>query len=226
MKKKLIGILGGMGPLATMHFFKLIIEKTPAKRDQEHIPLLILNNPEIPDRTSAILYGKESPLKDLISSAKLLENCGAKAIFIPCITAHYFINEIKKSVSIKVFDLIETSIKHIKEKFPYSKRIGIIATDGTIKTGIIENYFKNEKLLAIYPDSEYQNLAMETIYSIKAGKTSGISFQPVVKNLKEKGAEVIFAGCTEVSIFLSGENIVNPLEISAEECIKFSSDFN
>ncbi len=223
MKKKLVGILGGMGPLATLHFFKLIIEKTPAKNDQHHLPLLIFNNPEIPDRTSAILHGGESPLKSLILSAKKLESCGVKAIFMPCITAHCFINEIKKSVSIKVFDLIELSIKRIKEKFPHSKRIGIIATDGTIKTGIIRDYFKRESLTAVYPDSSHQNLAMKTIYSIKAGKTSGISFTPIIEHLYKRGAEIIFAGCTEVSIFLSGENIINPLEISAEECVKFSN---
>ncbi len=223
-KKRLIGILGGMGPSATLHLFELIIKYSGAKRDQEHIPLLILNNPEIPDRTDAILHRKESPLPYLIEGAEILMKSGVFAIAIPCITAHYFIDEIRRKVKIKIIDRMEESIKEFKKLKPDEKTIGVLATDGTIKTGLLEKYFKAYDIKSVYPDDEFQRKVMETIYRIKAGFEYGGEFESAIYNLRKKGVKTVFSGCTEVAMVLSGSEIINPLEITAKRIIELSKD--
>ena len=131
---KTIGIIGGMGPLATVHLFERIVLRTKAEKDQEHIRVLIDSNTNIPDRTKAILGNGKSPVKELVNSAKILENGGADFLIMPCNTAHYFIEEIKKNISIPFINMIEESVKFTYDKYGKEAVVGIMATDGTIKT--------------------------------------------------------------------------------------------
>ena len=131
---KIIGIIGGMGPLATVHLFERIVLRTKAEKDQDHIRILIDNNTKIPDRTLAILGNEESPVNELVNSAKMLENSGADFLIMPCNTAHYFIEEIKKNISIPFINMPEEAVKHTYDKYGKDAVVGIMATDGTIKT--------------------------------------------------------------------------------------------
>jgi aspartate racemase len=227
-----VGILGGLGPEATQLLFKKIIDKTPAKCDQEHIPIIIYNNPQIPDRTKAILYGEESPLPELIKTAKILEFMGAKSIVIPCNTAHYFIDRLQMNIKIPIIDMIKETVLFIKQNYPETTKIGLISTTGTIASRIYHNEFNKIGVKVITPDSKVQeNKVMDSIYGkkgIKAGfhKIPQQKIEKVGQELINNGAEIIIAGCTEISIVLKQKRIpyvvINPLSILAEKAIEFA----
>lgn len=169
-EKKIIGILGGMGPLATADLFKKIIDLTDAKKDQEHARVLIDSNTNIPDRTAAILSGGADPVPELTASAKLLEKAGAGLLIMPCNTAHYFYPQVSASVRIPVISIIEETAKRVK-KAGYEAAL-ILATDGTIQSKVYEKVFDSYGIRSVYPDAETQKSVMDLIYKgVKAGIT-------------------------------------------------------
>lgn len=170
-EKKIIGILGGMGPLATADLFKKIIELTDAKKDQDHARVLIDSNTDIPDRTAAILSGGEDPVPQLTASAKLLEKAGADLLIMPCNTAHYFYPQVSAAVKIPVISIIEETAKRVKKE-GYGAAL-ILATDGTIRSRVYERVFDRFGIRSVYADPETQKGIMEIIYKgIKAGVTN------------------------------------------------------
>lgn len=201
MRKKIIGIIGGMGPLATADLFKKIVINTKADRDQEHIRVLIDNNTEIPDRTAAILNGGKDPIPQLVKSATLLSNMGADLLIIPCNTAHYFYKEIQKNVEIAVLNMIElTRDTLIKNGI---KKAALLATKGTIKSGIYQKVFDSSGVELIVPEEDEQMVIMDLIYKgVKAGKKdySVADTKKVMENLVSRGAETLILGCTELPL--------------------------
>ena len=139
MDKKVIGIIGGMGPLATADLFKKIVLNTKAEKDQDHIRVLIDNNTNIPDRTGAILKGGADPIPELTKSAKVLSDMGADLLIMPCNTAHYFHKNVQDAVNIPVLHMIELTMEALKAQG--IKKAGLLATDGTIQSGIYQNIF-------------------------------------------------------------------------------------
>ncbi|MCP2604812.1 amino acid racemase [Candidatus Aminicenantes bacterium AH-873-B07] len=233
MSNKIIGILGGMGPEATVYLFDLIVKMTEANRDQEHIPIIIYNNPKIPHRTNAILKGTSSPLTFLIEGAKFLENAGAGFIVMPCVTAHYFYSEIVKNIKIPFLHLIEETYDYVKKEFPRLKKIGLLATLGTVKTDLFQEFFEKGGMKIVIPNEKDQNKVMEAIYSskgIKAGYKNGLPkdlLMEVARNLiNKKDCEAIIAGCTEVPLALKKDDLtvpfINPLEIIAYKSIEMA----
>lgn len=224
-KMKTIGIIGGMGPLATVHLFERIVLRTDAASDQEHIRVLIDNNTDIPDRTKAILYGGENPVTEIIKSAKFLEQGGADFLIMPCNTAHYFIDTIKKSVNIPFVNMLEETAEYTYDKYGSGTVVGILATDGTIKSGIYENCYSKVGIKTVVPEKTQESV-MRFIYDvIKRGnyqEGTDLLFQGV-NELKEKGADTFLLGCTELSsaqyLFDFKGPFVNPLEILAEASI-------
>ena len=226
MSGKIIGILGGMGPEATIDLYYRIIRATPAKKDQEHIKTIIYSNPKISDRTNAILFKGISPLPELITTALSLQKAGADFLIMPRNTAHYFIEPLKKSVDIPILNMIKITSKHIHEKFSYHNNIGLLATDGTIRSNIYQKSLKKDKEFHI-PDNKDQKLVMSAIYEhIKAGKLE--SGKHILNNISEKlrmsGANIIIAGCTEISLVLKNGDleipILDPLQLLAEYAVK------
>lgn len=228
-KNKIIGILGGMGPEATLYLYRKILEITPAQKDQDHITTLIYSDPKIPDRTAAILEGGPSPLPALIDGAKILEQGGADFILMPCVTAHLFHDDIIKHISIPFIHLLETAIGEIISRPEGLKRIGLIATRGTIKTKLFQNILENRGLQAVIPDEAGMSLFHRAVYGEK-GIKRGYKTEPrpilleLTDQLKQKGAQAVIAGCTEIPIVLSQEDMdlpfINPLEILAREAVK------
>ena len=225
---KIIGIIGGMGPLATVHLFERIVLRTKAEKDQDHIRILIDNNTKIPDRTLAILGNEESPVNELVNSAKMLENSGADFVIMPCNTAHYFIEEIKKNISIPFINMPEEAVKHTYDKYGKDAVVGIMATDGTIKTKIYEKYYAGLGIKTVVP-IKTQGKIMEFIYDVikKGNYDAGTSlFFECEDELKELGANVFLLGCTELSsaqyIYKLEGNFINPMEILAETSIIFA----
>jgi aspartate racemase len=227
---KTIGLLGGMGPEATVRFFELIIKNTAAAEDQEHLKIIVLNYPQIPDRTKAILYGGESPIPYLIEGLNLLERAGARLIAIPCMTAHYFLPQLKKHTRSRIISLIEETANWTKLTFPQIKKVGLLATEGTIATGIFLKAFQTRNIQVLIPGNSGQKKIMEAIYGkkgIKAGFT-GVGPRRLLlagcKELLEQGAEALIAGCTEIPLVLTQKNVtvplIDPMVIGAKALIK------
>lgn len=206
---KIIGILGGMGPETTVELFRRIKEKTPAHRDQDHLRVIIYSNPAIPDRTEAILHGGESPLPLLKQTAKVLEKAGADFIAIPCNSAHYSLEGIRKAVRIPVLDMIGETAHAIKEQ-----AVGLLATDGTVQIGLYHQACANRGIEVLQPIVADQEKVMQIIYRIKAGKEKLPLRQEanrIVKRLQEREAKAVIVGCTELSLILKQDEIDVPL---------------
>nr|2DX7_A Chain A, aspartate racemase [Pyrococcus horikoshii OT3]2DX7_B Chain B, aspartate racemase [Pyrococcus horikoshii OT3] len=222
---KTIGILGGMGPLATAELFRRIVIKTPAKRDQEHPKVIIFNNPQIPDRTAYILGKGEDPRPQLIWTAKRLEECGADFIIMPANTAHAFVEDIRKAIKIPIISMIEETAKKVKELG--FKKAGLLATTGTIVSGVYEKEFSKYGVEIMTPTEDEQKDVMRGIYEgVKAGnlKLGRELLLKTAKILEERGAECIIAGCTEVSVVLKQDDLkvplIDPMDVIAEVAVK------
>ncbi len=231
MSEKVIGILGGMGPEATIDLFTRIVKKTKVKKDQDHLRILIDNNPKIPDRTKAIQKKGPSPLRKLVRSAKTLEDAGADFIVIPCVTAHYYYKSLQKRIKVPILHIVEETMKYIQAKFKGIRKIGLIATTGTIKTGLFQKYFFHIGIALILPTPEIQKRSvMEAIYGKKGIKATGPSEDSkrliliASQHLMEHGAQAIIAGCTEVPLVLREDDlpvpVIDPISILAEASIE------
>jgi len=223
MKK--LGVIGGLGPMATAYFFELIIQMTDAKSDQEHIEIWIHNCPSIPDRTAYLFdHTRQNPLIPILQSAKALIQQKVDWIAIPCITAHSFYQEFTQNLSVPVIHMVEETIRHLKE---YEKKtIGIMATDGTIASGLFQKELEKKGMRWILPDKECQGWVMELIYQdIKAGRQVEIDkFQKVTDRLRKKGAETIILGCTELSLikrdYPMKAGYLDAMEVLAKRCVE------
>jgi len=228
MRNKIIGILGGMGPESTVDLFQKMIKATPIKKEQDHLRIIIDNNPQIPDRTEAILGLGESPLNELIKTAQNLEKAGAEIIAIPCNTAHHYYKEVKDSVNVQVLNMIEETVKFIKKENPLIKKIALLSTTGTLKAKVYHKMLSDFEVLI--PDDEAQERLMEAIYGkegIKAGYVDEKSQKKVLavaKPLLDQGAEALIAGCTEISLVLRQEDLpisfIEPLAVLAQAAVK------
>lgn len=228
--EKVIGILGGMGPEATADFFQKIIRSTPAGQDQEHPRVIIYNNPKIPDRTDYLVHQKESPLPELLKSAKKLEEWGADFITIPCNTAHFFFYEIQDAVGIPVINMIEITANEVAVSGA-ENAVGLLATEGTAKAGVYAEVFTKRGLTMLYPGEREQETVTSLIKTVKRGEfagSAGRSLQEkalgVCSSLIKDGASSIILGCTELPI-LFGKiehpyRVVDPTDILAKEAVR------
>lgn len=229
MNDMILGILGGMGPEATVGFYSRVIQKTSVQKDQDHFRVIIDSNAKIPDRTEAILKDGPCPLNAMLDSLKLLEQAGAKRIAIPCITAHYYLDDLRKETSMEILSGLEVLAEAISLRHPQIKNIGILATTGTVKTGLFNLHL--QPLQMIYPTEESQEKkVMTAIYGEEGIKKRGLSQKSLNlliaagNELIEKGAELIVAGCTEIGVILSSEHFnipfLDPMDVLAEALIK------
>ncbi|WP_456421827.1 cysteate racemase [Thermococcus sp.] len=226
MAERVIGILGGMGPLATAELFRRIVEKTPAKRDQDHPRIIIYNNPKIPDRTAFILGKGDDPRPELIDSARKLESWGADFIIMPCNTAHFFAETIQRAIGIPLVSMVEETAKRIEEMG--LKKVGLLATDGTIKGLVYHRALLRRGILIAVPNKIDQAKVMRGIYEgVKAGNLKlGRKLLLEVARKLEKRVEGIIAGCTEVSVALKPEDLdvplIDPMDVIAEKAVKLA----
>ena len=207
--RKILGVIGGMGPQATQSFYQDVINNTVASKDQEHIDMVIINHASMPDRTSAILSGDTEPVfEKLLNDAHKLEKFGVDYIAMPCNTSHYFIDKLKLKTKATFIDMIEETAKVLKQRGV--KKAGIMATDGTLNSNIYKLKMEKFGIDTIYPSEAMQKKVMEIIYEqIKAGKEpSKESFEAIVSELKQGGAQAIVLGCTELSYYAQ----INKLE--------------
>jgi len=227
MPEKIIGILGGMGPEATIDLFYKIIKFTPAEKDQDHLRIIIDNNPKIPDRTTTILGKGEDPLPALEETAQNLEKAGADFIIIPCNTAHYFLPSIQESVKIPILNMIEETAKETQKKNSSIKKVGLLASIGTYKTEIYHQHFNKYNIEVISPEEKDKEKVMKVIYAVKAGDLSEEVKKNIIQiaqKLIDKGAEAIITGCTEIPLILKEGDvsapIIDPTQVLAKIAIR------
>jgi len=227
--KKTIGILGGMGPEATAYFFSLIIKHTAAAKDQDHIPVFIFNLPQIPERTAAILGRGPNPVPLLRKGVRTLARAGADFIVVPCISAHAFLPEIRRASPVPVLSLVEQALAWTRKTCPSLKRAGLLASTGTVRSGLFVKTFAKAGIEIIAPTEKEQAKVMEAVFGklgVKAGFTKGrprMLVLDVARRLISRGAEAIIAGCTEIPLVLKDEDIpiplIEPMRIAARASV-------
>ncbi len=216
-----------MGPGATLDLFQKIIALTPAQQDQDHLHLIIDNFPQIPDRTSYIVGGGENPLPYLLMSAKRLEQSGVKALCMPCNTAHYFVEAIRDKIAIPFISIIESTVEKIKSDYPDARKIGLMATRGTYEARIYHDVLSAAGLEILPLSEAFKDQIMEVIYTVKAGQlTEKLElFNQCIDLMKDAGADVLIAGCTEIPLLLphidSPVPFVDPTLALAENIVNF-----
>jgi len=229
MPEKVVGVLGGMGPEATADFFAKVIALTPARKDQEHLRIIIDNNPKIPDRTDAILTGDRSSLPTLIETAKNLERAGADFIAIPCNTVHYFYDDLVKEISVPVLHMIKEVAQAVKASLPERKKAGLIATTGTTTSGLYQKELQKLDIEVVVPDPLSQAKVMDAILGIKAIRGKNRARKEILKvanQLIEHGAQALIIGCTDVRLVIKARDfpvlMFDSTSILAEATIKFA----
>lgn len=222
MKK--LGVIGGLGPMATAYFLQLLVQMTEARTDQEHIEVLLHSKPQIPDRTRFILgQSREDPLPQMVEIGRELAGQGAELIAVPCVTAHYFQKKLEDSIGIPVVDTIRETALSLKAAGV--TKAGILATDGTIESGLFQRAFAGEGISAMLPDRAGQQAVMQIIYqNVKAGQpVDSAAFWRVAEGLFGQGAQAVLLACTELSLvkrdFGLGEGFLDVMEVLARRAV-------
>lgn len=213
-REKVVGILGGMGPEATIDLFSRIVEETHAKCDEDHLRIIIDNNPKIPSRQDAILNGTESPVPAMVETAKNLKNAGADFIILGANTAHFFYDEVASQVDIPFLHIINEAVKELLRSYPNIKKIGVMATNAAVKTKLYNNCCAKFNIDVIDLNEEEQNKIHNTIFNFKYNGLTEDNVKAAcesVTNLISEGAEAIIMGCTEIPIILKGQSFSIPL---------------
>lgn len=224
MPEQRLGILGGMGPQATQDFYQRILDRTDAAKDQEHLPTLIWSDTSMPDRTAAILGGDaEGCYQRLLAGARLLEGGGCTVLSIPCNTSHYFADRLQEDISIPLIHMPRETVGVLAEEG--RRKVAILATDGTIRTGVYQKECTARGIEAVSPPEEVQKLVMSIIYDeIKRGeKGSREKFAVIDRWLRQAGCDSAILGCTELSVYRTyhglSDHYLDAMDVLAQRCI-------
>mgnify|MGYP003588778740 CR=1 FL=1 len=222
---KTIGIIGGMGPLATVDLFQKIILATKASKDQEHIPILIDNNTAVPDRTAAILGQGPDPVPELVKSARRLKAQGADFLIMACNTAHFFLPEVETQVEIPFINMLEETAAYCKKC--NTKKAGLLATPGIYRSGIYHRAFEKLGVGLMEPNDRQAETVHKVIYEgVKAGRTDYDvrDFRNVLRQMQSEGADCFVLGCTEMPLAVTLYNIpgrfVDATQVLAEAAVR------
>lgn len=225
-KEGILGVLGGMGPQATNTFYQRIIDRTQAETDQEHLRVLIWSDAKIPDRTAGILGTPdqaEAVYAALLAGAKLLEGAGCTVLAIPCNTSHYFADRLQAQLRIPIIHMIRETVAAIQAMG--KKTVGILATDGTVQTGIYQKELTAAGLTPVTLPERLQKTVMSIIYDeIKKGETgSREKFGEVDAWLRQAGCDCAILGCTELSVYRNLHSLppyyIDAMEVLAQQAI-------
>ncbi len=208
MKEKTVGIIGGMGPEATVDFMNRIIKATPARDDRDHLRMLVDNNPKIPSRIVAILEGgNQSPVRCLQEMAQRLASWGADFLAMPCNTAHYYHPDIQAAVTVPLLDMIDLAVRAVIATTPGITRVGLLASTAVIRLELYARRFARERVALLTPADKVQSVVMGAIRTIKTSRYSRdvtAAIQAGADNILAQGAEALLVACTEISI-VAGE---------------------
>jgi aspartate racemase len=224
--RRLIGVLGGMGPMATVDFMAKLIALTPATRDQEHLPLIVHQVPQIPDRSTAILTGSDAPLAAMLAGLRRLARTGVDLAVIPCNTAHHWYGQLSQQQELPLLHIAEAVRQELASRGLQGKRVALMATRGTHRAGVYSGRLGPafEPLLPV--DEGVQGLIDVSIAAVKAGKLVEATHSALdaADRLLSAGAEVLILGCTELPVALSNtavqERCIDSTLALARLCVK------
>ena len=230
-KEKVVGILGGMGPEATIDIFTDIVKQTNAKNDNDHLRIIIDNNPKLPSRQDAILKGSENPGPAMALTAKNIEKAGADFIILGANTAHYFYNYVKEAVDIPVLHIIGETVLETVNTIKNIKKVGVLATKGAMKTGMFQDAFNEYGIAVIDVPEEINDLIHTAVFSFRSEGLNDKN-KEMMENaaafLIENGAQAIIMGCTEIPLILDAQKVsvklINPNTIIADVAVKYAKN--
>ncbi|MEK6346879.1 MAG: amino acid racemase [Burkholderia sp.] len=227
-----IGVVGGVGPAATVDFLAKLVGSTPAARDQDHLKVIVEQNPQIPDRTAHLIGDGPDPTVSLYATCKRLEQGGANLVAIPCNTAHAFVERIQPRLAIPIVNMLSVTAQFLRERFPSLREVGVLATSGTLASGVYGDALAAQGLSQIVPPPALQARVMASIYGeqgVKAGFTEGAcrdDIEAALDGLVRMGARVVLLGCTELPLLLpagerpgTGVTLVDPTDVLARACV-------
>ncbi len=213
-KEKTVGVIGGMGPEATVEFMRRLIVAVPAKDDADHLHVIADNNPKIPSRIKALIEKTgEDPTPVLIGMAQRLQASGADFLTIPCNTAHYYLPAIAKAVTIPVLDVVDLTIAKLNALDPRPARIGMLASTAVRLVGLFESRFATTGLTTVFPDEETESRLLDIIRAVKAAHITPShqrTYEAIAKRLAEDGADAFLVACTELSL-LPKPDVIPPV---------------
>lgn len=227
-QKYIPGILGGMGPEATVDFITKVISQTPAASDQQHIRMLVDHNPKVPNRHAAIAGDGLDVATALAAMARGLENCGANFLLMVCNTAHAFQEDIKKSVGIPFVSIVDEVVSELESRWPRLNRVGVMAADGCLAAELYQKALTQAgKEVVIWSSAELDQF-MSLLYRVKAGEPL-LDIKPkmiqLATNLYERGADILIAGCTEIPLVLDAIPLPIPLLSSTDILVSRTIDY-
>lgn len=226
MKKKILGILGGMGPEASEVFYHKITAATHATCDQEHLDILLWSHASIPDRTAMIKAGRVEELWQVLArDIEMMKGAGIDYLAVPCNTSHYFAKEMDEAMDHRFINMITCAAGQAKQ-YGY-KRIGVLATDGTVEADLYGRALREQGITCLYPDRVHQQIVMSIIYDeIKRGEKGSLDrFESVVRHMQEMGCEAVILACTELSVLkmnysvLDRVGIIDAMDALCKTCI-------
>jgi aspartate racemase len=230
-----VGIVGGVGPLATVDFMNKVVRLTEATRDQDHIKMIVEQNPQIPDRTEHLVHNGTDPTIAMFATCKKLEAAEADLIAIPCNTAHAFVDRMQTHLRIPVLNMLDETMAQVAARHP-GELVGLLATSGTVASGVYAAAAERAGVKMIVPDDDHQSFVMESIYGaggVKAGFTEGQCREDLRKaiiHLSRRGAGVIVLGCTELPLLFPQSSdfdadgaavaLLDPTMLLAAACVR------
>jgi aspartate racemase len=209
--EKVIGVIGGMGPEATVDFMHRLVARTPARDDADHLHVLVDNNPKIPSRIAALIEGTgEDPAPVLCGMAKGLQAQGADFLVMPCNTAHYYLPAIARSVTIPVLDMVELAI----QKLAKPQRVGMLASPAVRKVGLYQARMEQAGLQALFPEAQDEQALLGIIKAVKAGRLDDNhreAYSKIAGKLLDAGADALLVACTEFSVIGPPAGVAAPV---------------
>ena len=216
----LVGVLGGMGPLATIDFMHKVLQATRVARDQDHVPMIVSCIPQVPDRTAAFRGEGESPLGAMVDCGRRLVAAGASLVLMPCNTAHLWFDEVREALQVPMLHLVDAALEDAAQLAGEHDRIGLLATDATLASGLYMNRHLNHQagqhrpVRWLLPTArEMGDCVMPGIEAVKAGRLGDGSalLSAAARALVRRGASALVMGCTEIPLALNAERAGCPL---------------
>lgn len=201
----MIGVLGGMGPLATLDFFSKVLAATPAQGDADHVPLLIQSDPRIPSRPAAILGDGRSPLPELMAARDRLVVAGCTALAMPCNTAHFWFSDLSEGCPVPFISIVDACVAELAPMLSAGGSVGLIATRATLAGRIFDASLVKAGCTPLMPDDDVMDqLVLPGIELVKAGQTlqAAALIERAVQSLLGKGADAVVLACTETPVAL------------------------
>lgn len=219
-KRPVLGVLGGLGPMSSVYFYEMLTTHTPARRDQDHLDIILSSRASTPDRTAYILgESEEDPFATMERDAEMLVQYGATLLAIPCNTAHYFYDRLARSLPVPILNMVRLTVRQAKAGG--CKRLGVMATSGTVDSHTYQRMCRAEGLECILPSAQSQKALMEIIYGqIKSGRPADMAmFGRVSDELRAAGCERAVLGCTELSLIKRDEKLTDPFFLDSTEVL-------